>query len=90
VRYDPTAFGYVLSREHGSCPAGAEIRRRDRAVSAIFKVPCPECDQNLSVADRGLECPDCGRSYQFRMGHLLPMTERASETIAAPAAPARP
>jgi tRNA(Ile2) C34 agmatinyltransferase TiaS len=60
-------------------------------VSAIFKVPCPECGQSLSVADRGLECPDCRRSYQSRMGHLLPMAERASATIAVPAGrPATP
>jgi tRNA(Ile2) C34 agmatinyltransferase TiaS len=54
-------------------------------VSTIFKVPCPECGQSLSVADGGLECPDCRRTYESRMGHLFPMTERALSTIAVPA-----
>ena len=54
-------------------------------MSDIFEVPCPECGQSLSVAEPGLECPDCRLTYRSRMGHLVPMAESASATIAAPA-----
>jgi hypothetical protein len=54
-------------------------------MSTIFDVPCPVCGGTLAMADGGvLECLPCRRTYQSRMGHLFPVTRRATSTIAAP------
>jgi tRNA(Ile2) C34 agmatinyltransferase TiaS len=72
-----------------------EIWRRERTVSTIFEVPCPECGRSMSASGGDwLECPTCQRTYQSRMGHLFLSGERPTSTITAsatrPPVPARP
>jgi hypothetical protein len=55
-------------------------------MSTIFESPCPGCGRALSVADGDqLTCSSCQRSYRSRMGHLFPVAEARTTTMAAPA-----
>ena len=46
-------------------------------MSTVFAVPCPDCGQQMLVeADGRVECANCQRMYQVRMGHLFPVGER--------------
>ena len=56
-------------------------------VNTIFDVPCPDCSGRLAPGEAGgLQCSACGQAYESRMGHLFPVAERRTTTIASPAA----
>jgi len=46
---------------------------RERGMSTVFDVPCPDCGRTMAVeAEGNLQCPSCRGVYHLRMGHLFP------------------